>query len=149
MQSTILSTSLGFQAPLGTVRHALRSRSGCTCCYWSERRARVHWRQLRLEGGSLFSGSPVTKTSSHLPQRLSSRTVRASTVEPLVLTEENVNIALDEVKGKLGSMFGNSAENRNVGITGDVYLASLDGPIVVLGLAGRFWHKREDVVSIS
>lgn len=60
-----------------------------------------------------------------------------------------MNFALDEAREKLGSMFGNSKENQNVGITGDVYLASLDGPIVVLGLAGRFWHKREDVVSIN
>lgn len=67
-------------------------------------------------------------------------------LEPLLLSEENVNVALEEVKAKLGSMFGNNAENRDVGITGDVELASLDGPIVVLRLKGRFWHKRSDVV---
>lgn len=67
--------------------------------------------------------------------------------EPMVLSEGNVNIALEEVKTKLGSMFGNSVENRDVGITGDVECASVDGPVVVLRLKGRFWHKRADVVS--
>lgn len=70
-------------------------------------------------------------------------------VEPMILTEENIEVALDEVKVKLGSMFGNSAENLKVGITGDVKLASLDGPMVVLRLEGRFWHQRSDVVSSS
>lgn len=70
-------------------------------------------------------------------------------VEPIVLSESNVNLALNEVKTNLGSMFGNSEENRQVGITGDVELASLDGPIVVLRLKGRFWHKRADVVRTS
>lgn len=67
-------------------------------------------------------------------------------VEPLVLTEENVKLALEEVKVKLGSVFGNNEDNLGVGITGDVQLASLDGPVVVLRLKGRFWHKRSDVV---
>lgn len=63
-----------------------------------------------------------------------------------MLTEENIFVALAEVKEKLGSVFGNNVENRDVGITGDVELASLDGPTVVLRLRGRFWHKRADVV---
>ncbi|CDF36722.1 unnamed protein product [Chondrus crispus] len=71
----------------------------------------------------------------------------ASADDTLVLTEENVVQALNEVRVKLGSVFGNSAENRGVGITGDVSLSELDGPIVVLSLKGRFWHKRADVVS--
>lgn len=68
-------------------------------------------------------------------------------LDSLFLSEDNVNTALDEVKIKLGSVFGNSAENRDIGITGDVQLVDLDGPVVVLRLKGRFWHKRSDVVS--
>lgn len=81
--------------------------------------------------------------------RRASRSARLRTcaaLEPLVLSEEAVQLALEEVVVKLGSVFGNSPENRDVGITGEVELASLDGPIVVLRLQGRFWHKRADVV---
>jgi hypothetical protein len=65
----------------------------------------------------------------------------------LVLTEENVEAVLVEAKRELGAVFGNSAENLGVGITGDVSLASLDGPMVSLRLNGRFWHKRADVLA--
>lgn len=65
----------------------------------------------------------------------------------LVLTEENVEAVLAEAKSELGAVFGNSAENLGVGITGDVALASLDGPMVTLRLNGRFWHKRADVLA--
>lgn len=37
--------------------------------------------------------------------------------------------------------------DETVGITGVVKLVDLDGPSVTLGLKGRFWHKREDVIS--
>lgn len=93
------------------------------------------------------SSKGSTCTYPRSSTRFTRQPVKCSTTEPLVLTEENVTIALDEVKQKLGSMFGNSVENREVGITGDVHLASLDGPTVVLNISGRFWHKRADVVS--
>lgn len=104
--------------------------------------------QLR-ESASSFTSSRTIQFSQ--PKRCRSSYLHKShstkaQLEPLVLSEENVNIALEEVKVKLGSMFGNNTENRDVGITGDVELASLDGPIVVLRLKGRFWHKRSDVV---
>jgi len=67
--------------------------------------------------------------------------------ETTYLSEENVNIVLEEAKIKLGTLFGNSEENREVGITGDVDLAELEGVTVVLRLTGRFWHKRSDVLA--
>ena len=43
-------------------------------------------------------------------------------------------------------MFGYTAENRGVGITGGVDFVELDGPTVVLSLKGRFWHQRTTVL---
>ena len=45
---------------------------------------------------------------------------------PLDLTEENVTVALEEAKEVLGTIFGNSAENRQIGITGDVQVLWCD-----------------------
>ncbi|EKX46501.1 hypothetical protein GUITHDRAFT_152388 [Guillardia theta CCMP2712] len=67
--------------------------------------------------------------------------------EPLDLTEDNVQQALEESKEILGTMFGNSQENREIGITGDVQLVNLDGPFASVRLVGRFWHKRSDVLA--
>ncbi|KAL3609461.1 hypothetical protein D5086_000481 [Populus alba] len=53
---------------------------------------------------------------------------------PLDLTEENVK--------QLGQIFDTS-----VGITGQVELAELDGPFVVISLKGRFWHERSMVLA--
>ena len=72
---------------------------------------------------------------------------QARSKPPLDLTEENVATALEEAKEVLGTIFGNSAENRNIGITGDVQLADIDGPFIIVRLVGRFWHKRADVLA--
>jgi len=44
-------------------------------------------------------------------------------------------------------MFGYTAENRGVGITGGVDFVEMDGPNVVVTLKGRFWHQRPTVLS--
>eukprot|EP00746_Dinoflagellata_sp_MGD_P021853 gnl/MRDRNA2_/MRDRNA2_151047_c0_seq1.p1 gnl/MRDRNA2_/MRDRNA2_151047_c0~~gnl/MRDRNA2_/MRDRNA2_151047_c0_seq1.p1 ORF type:complete len:220 (-),score=40.88 gnl/MRDRNA2_/MRDRNA2_151047_c0_seq1:43-702(-) len=64
----------------------------------------------------------------------------------LEITEENVEKVLEECRETLGVMFDN-AENRKVGITGKVDFVELDGPVVVVRLRGRFWHKRETVLA--
>ena len=38
------------------------------------------------------------------------------------------------------------AEAAAIGITGRMELRGIDGPIVLLGLVGRFWHKRTTVL---
>ena len=65
----------------------------------------------------------------------------------LALDEETVQGLLAACREEIGTMFGYSAENRGVGITGGVDLVEMDGPIVVLSLKGRFWHERSTVLS--
>mmetsp|Transcript_9235 Transcript_9235/g.17378 ORF Transcript_9235/g.17378 Transcript_9235/m.17378 type:complete len:255 (+) Transcript_9235:650-1414(+) len=64
----------------------------------------------------------------------------------LPLTEENVQGVLAACRQEIGTMFGYSAENRGVGITGGVDFVDLDGPTVILKLHGRFWHQRTTVL---
>ena len=65
---------------------------------------------------------------------------------PLSCTEEDAARALDEFADLASSMFGRHARCAAVGITGAVELDSLDGPIVLVKLSGRFWHKRATVL---
>jgi hypothetical protein len=64
----------------------------------------------------------------------------------LELSEENVLGLLSACREELGTLFGYSAENRGVGITGGVDYVGLDGPIVILSLKGRYWHQRTTVL---
>ncbi|RLM87477.1 uncharacterized protein C2845_PM04G19480 [Panicum miliaceum] len=53
-----------------------------------------------------------------------------------------ITASLDLTEDNLGQLFDTS-----VGITGQVYLAELDGPFVKLRLKGKFWHTRATVVA--
>jgi hypothetical protein len=64
----------------------------------------------------------------------------------LQLDEETVLGVLNACREEIGTVFGYSAENRGVGITGGVDFVGMDGPIVVLSLKGRFWHQRTTVL---
>lgn len=64
----------------------------------------------------------------------------------LELTLENVLGVLAACREEIGTMFGYSAENRGVGITGGVDFVDFDGPTVILRLKGRFWHQRTTVL---
>lgn len=64
----------------------------------------------------------------------------------LELSEETVLGLLAACRGELGTLFGYTAENRGVGITGGVDFVEMDGPNVVLRLKGRFWHERYTVL---
>ncbi|KAK9823912.1 hypothetical protein WJX72_006310 [[Myrmecia] bisecta] len=70
------------------------------------------------------------------------RRVHCAATSTLELTEENVDVVLEEARSELMQIF-----DESVGITGCVMLAELDGPFVKLRLTGRFWHKRADVVA--
>ncbi|KAH9310355.1 hypothetical protein KI387_025390 [Taxus chinensis] len=83
----------------------------------------------------------------------------AGQLQPLDLTEENVNQVLVEAKseGFGHHLFDDILDvvvyqfmqlfDPAVGITGTVELAELDGPFVKLRLKGRFWHKRSTVLA--
>lgn len=64
----------------------------------------------------------------------------------LELDEETVLGVLSACRGELGTLFGYTAENRGVGITGGVDYVDMDGPTIVVRLKGRFWHERTTVL---
>jgi hypothetical protein len=64
----------------------------------------------------------------------------------LELTEDVVLGVLAACRSELGTLFGYTAENRGVGITGGVDYVDLDGPSVIVRLKGRFWHTRSTVL---
>ena len=64
----------------------------------------------------------------------------------LEMDEETVMGVLNACREEIGTLFGYTAENRGVGITGGVDYVELDGPVVVLSLKGRFWHERTTVL---
>lgn len=59
---------------------------------------------------------------------------KPTTLYALELSEENIELVLQDARDTISTMFGNTIDNKAVGITGDVYLSSLDGPVVILGL---------------
>mmetsp|Transcript_28764 Transcript_28764/g.68520 ORF Transcript_28764/g.68520 Transcript_28764/m.68520 type:complete len:218 (-) Transcript_28764:60-713(-) len=66
----------------------------------------------------------------------------------LPLDEESIAQCLDElVMSEYGKqMFGVHDMCASVGITGSIEFVELDGPEVLLSLAGQFWHRRETVL---
>jgi len=60
----------------------------------------------------------------------------------LELSEEAVEQALLDAREELSQLF-----DEAVGMTGEVSLASLDGPFCTLRFRGRFWHPRKMVLA--
>lgn len=84
-------------------------------------------------GSGSSSGSSSARRSSACSARLD-------------LSEENIKLALSEFREQATSMMGVHADAAAIGITGDVSLAEIDGPIVYLRLSGVFWHRRSTVM---
>ncbi|KAK9742605.1 hypothetical protein RND81_03G185200 [Saponaria officinalis] len=66
----------------------------------------------------------------------------SAAMQPLDLTEENVETVLKDARAELAQLFDGS-----VGITGQAELAEVDGPFVKIRLKGKFWHKRSTVLA--
>jgi hypothetical protein len=64
----------------------------------------------------------------------------------LECTEEDVRAALHDFTVAAVTMFGCNAEAAQIGITGQIELVELDGPVVLVSLRGAFWHRRETVL---
>lgn len=64
----------------------------------------------------------------------------------LPCTEENVLLVLDEFQNAAASMFGRHAAAAEIGISGTIDLVEIDGPVILVQLSGRFWHRRETVL---
>ncbi|XP_031091091.1 uncharacterized protein LOC115996088 [Ipomoea triloba] len=60
----------------------------------------------------------------------------------LDLTEDNIKQVLVDARTELAQLF-----DTEVGITGKVELAEVDGPYVKISLSGKFWHKRSTVLA--
>lgn len=67
--------------------------------------------------------------------------------EPLILTEENAAMVLQQAREELGTMFGYLKENQAVGITGEVELVGVEGISIIVRLKNRFWHDRKMVLA--
>jgi hypothetical protein len=94
------------------------------------------------------------ETKAQVGASLDPPTIEGGDAEPVFvpagsqmeLSEENVLGILSACREEIGTLFGYTAENRGVGITGGVDFVELDGPCVVIRLKGRFWHQRTTVL---
>eukprot|EP00253_Pinus_taeda_P028360 PITA_28360 len=98
----------------------------------------------RCNGFQIRSRFQRLKPMSSTDMRAHNHTILVTTgqLEPLDLTEENVNQVLIDARSELMQLFDSS-----VGISGVVELAEVDGPFVKLRLKGRFWHERSLVLA--
>lgn len=100
---------------------------------------------LWLALGSAVAWSPAHRAAcAHAARSAPAR--RHVGMRQMECTEANVQSVLEAFAGEASSMFGRHAQAAQVGITGDVRLVEIDGPVVLIGLSGRFWHRRETVL---
>lgn len=101
------------------------------------------WRSAR---DSALGPRPLGAAVRAQSLRTATNAIRMPERPPLILTEENAKIVLNDCMNELEQVFGLSPESQKVGITGIAEFVELDGPTVVVRLKGRFWHQRSRVV---
>lgn len=117
-----------------------------TSFYWISKHGVVSGPSHSLSGNAvkpLPRPVPMPRDSSHtlsLARRKLDQT-------PLELSEENVQLVLDEARVELGAVFGYEERSKEVGITGTIEFVELDGPNVIISLHGRFWHATDTVLA--
>ena len=128
-----LISAHGFLSPRARHSRALATaRPASWDEYFSEEHGRPYWHnpttgETTWDDPAAASVTPVAAAPA----------TPAGTDDEMFLSEETVRLVLDEAKRELSTLFGNSAENRAVGITGDVSFSELDGGVVVLRFEGR------------
>lgn len=134
---------------------------------------RCYWLLLHLNGVSAFGRTALSFSFSSSPSSFSCnnkcanenrRTTRSTLVvfnniyddwisdglvDKIHASEENVRSCLvDIIESEYGQqMFGVHENPASVGITGEIEFVELCGPEVTLSLEGKFWHRRETVLS--
>ena len=109
---------------------------------------------LEIDTTSYAKEADTQEEKAQVGASLAAPTIEGGIADPIFvpagtqldLDEETVLGVLNACREEIGTVFGYSAENRGVGITGGVDFVEMDGPTVVLRLKGRFWHQRYTVL---
>lgn len=107
----------------------------------------VNWLHLQSSGLSL-STKRCKLCGLHRMANIYDDWRSDAVVDAMPLDEENVRMCLDEfIESDYGrQMFGCHELPASYGITGTIEFVEIDGPEVILSLAGAFWHRRDTVL---
>jgi hypothetical protein len=100
-----------------------------------------------VENDSQESKAAVGEQRVAPPIKYPAEAISVPAGSQLELSEEAVLGVLQACREELGTIFGYTAENRGVGITGGMDYCDMDGPSVIITLKGRFWHERTTVLT--
>ncbi|CAO2834365.1 unnamed protein product [Amaranthus hypochondriacus] len=95
-----------------------------------------------IHGISSFIHHQTPPTNARRARRQLPVVAVSAAMQPLDLTEENIEKVLEDSRVELAQLFDTS-----VGMTGVAELAELDGPFVKIRLRGKFWHMRSTVLA--
>lgn len=99
-----------------------------------------------FSGDMMIATRSIHSITTTFPLQMAGKDTAALNREPLELCDEHAEQVIEEIRDELGTIFGYDQESRNVGITGWIELAEVDGPTVSVRLGGRFWHATDTVM---